>query len=103
MYSTVAEKADLSTEWLNPARANGNIMYPAWAIEEYASSRTTCRCCRASRFPMNIVNSDSMAKMGAQKAALGRKPTNMIWRRPANPAAFDATERYAATGTGDPS
>ena len=27
----------------------------------------------------------------------------MIWSRPANPAAFDATDRNAATGTGEPS
>ena len=50
-----------------------------------------------------MVASDSTAKMGAQKLALGRNATNMIWRSPAKPAALEATERKAATGTGAPS
>src|SRR6266571_8874775 len=72
-------------------------------MEEYASSRTTCRCCRATRFPRVMVNSENTAKMGAQKSARGRNPTNMIWRSPAKPADFEATERNAETGTGEPS
>src|ERR1044071_1532786 len=50
-----------------------------------------------------MVNRANTAKIGAQKSALGRKATNMIWSSPANPAAFEATDRNAATGTGAPS
>src|SRR6266496_2085614 len=106
MYSVAAAKASLFTLPLaraGVARANGNSMYPACAMEEYASSLTTWRCCSATRFPMVIVNSESTAKIGAQKSARGRNATNMIWRSPANPAALDATDRNAATGTGAPS
>src|SRR5439155_26714088 len=103
MYSTEALNASLSTAAEAPASANGSSMYPAWAMLEYASSRTTCRCCSATRFPTNIVNSDTMAKIGAQKVASGRKATNISCRSPANPAAFEATDRQAATGTGAPS
>src|SRR5438034_9973620 len=52
---------------------------------------------------MVIVKKDRVAKIGAQKSALGRNATNMICSKPANPAAFDATDRNAATGTGAPS
>src|SRR5712691_4806477 len=52
---------------------------------------------------MVMVAIDSATKIGAQKSARGRNPTNMIWRRPSNPAAFDATYGNAATGTGAPS
>ena len=103
MYSTEALNASLSTAAEAPASANGSSMYPAWAMLEYASSRTTCRCCSATRFPMNIVNSENIAKIGAQKSATGRNATNISWSSPANPAAFEATERKAATGTGAPS
>src|SRR6266498_3087502 len=61
-------------------------MYPAWATLEYASSRIACT-----------------AKIGAQKSAFGRNATNISWRSPANPAAFDGTDRNAATGIGAPS
>jgi hypothetical protein len=52
---------------------------------------------------MVIVSTDSTANTGAQNSARGRNPVNMSWRRPANPAALEATERKAATGTGEPS
>src|SRR5688572_21363156 len=70
---------------------------------EYASRRTTCRCCSATRLPIDIVRMDRTPNTGVQYCASGWKATNMIWSRPANPAAFDATDRNAATGTGDPS
>jgi len=50
-----------------------------------------------------MVNSENTRKMGAQKWACGRNATYMSCRRPANPAALDATDRNAATGTGEPS
>src|SRR5947207_4953237 len=52
---------------------------------------------------MIIMNKENTAKMGAQKSARGRNATNISWSSPAKPAAFDATDRNAATGTGDPS
>src|ERR671922_1062779 len=70
---------------------------------EYASSRTTCGCCSAIRFPTVIVSTDSTANTGDQNSASGRNPRNISCSNPANPAAFDATDRNAATGTGDPS
>src|SRR6266545_3673068 len=70
---------------------------------EYAKRRTTCRCWRATRLPIVIVATDSTANTGAQNSKRGAKATNMSCRRPANPAAFDATDRKAATGIGDPS
>src|SRR6266487_3373724 len=81
-------------------RSSGEMRHQ---IGEDASIRTTWRCCSARRFPMVMVKSDRTAKIGAQKSARGRNATNMSWRSPAKPAALDATERYAATGTGDPS
>src|SRR5437763_1266496 len=45
----------------------------------------------------------SAANSGDQKSAFGANATNMSWRSPANPAALDATDRNAATGTGAPS
>src|SRR5688572_1211199 len=52
---------------------------------------------------MVIVAADRTKKSGDQKSALGANARNMSWRRPANPAAFDATDRNAATGIGAPS
>src|SRR5215210_3522766 len=46
---------------------------------------------------------DSTAKIGAQKSAFGANAMNISWSRPANPAAFDGTDRNAATGIGAPS
>src|SRR5205085_9205427 len=70
---------------------------------EYASSRTIWRCWIARRFPSVIVAIASAAKIGFQKSAWWMNATNISWIRPAKPAAFDATERNAATGTGEPS
>src|SRR5262245_49963554 len=52
---------------------------------------------------MNIVKTQRIPKIGAQKCASGRNAWNISCSRPTNPAALDATDRYAATGTGDPS
>src|SRR5207342_664787 len=70
---------------------------------EYASSRTTCRCCRATKFPIVIVRIDNTAKIGVQNSYWAGKAANISWRSPAKPAALDAVARNAATGTGDPS
>ena len=78
-------------------------MYPAWAMPEYASSRTTCVCLSATRLPSVIVAIDRTAKIGVQNACWLMKPTYMSCSSPANPAALDATARNAATGTGAPS
>src|ERR671911_2313296 len=70
---------------------------------EYASRRTTWRCCRATKFPIVIVRIDSTAKIGVQNSYWTGKATNISWRSPAKPAALDAVARNAATGTGAPS
>ena len=70
---------------------------------EYASSRTAWVWRSATRLPIVIVSTESVAKIGAQKACSGRNAMNISWRRPAKPAAFDALARNAATGTGAPS
>ena len=72
-------------------------------MPEYASSRTTCRCCSATRFPSVIVTSDSATNIGTQNAYWCTNATNISWSNPAKPAALDATARNAATGTGAPS
>ena len=70
---------------------------------EYASSRTTCRCCSATKLPIVIVAIDRTAKIGVQNSCWFGKATNISCSRPANPAALDAVARNAATGTGAPS
>ncbi|GBC86896.1 hypothetical protein HRbin12_00895 [bacterium HR12] len=70
---------------------------------EYASRRTAWLCWRATKFPTVIVMMDRTAKIGVQNAYAAGKATNISWRRPVNPAAFDAVARNAATGTGEPS
>src|SRR5262245_25157665 len=70
---------------------------------EYASRRTTWRCCRATKLPIVIVRIDSTAKIGVQNSYWFGNATNISCSSPANPAAFDAVARNAATGTGAPS
>ena len=72
-------------------------------MPEYASSRTNWVCCRATRLPRVIVSTDRSANSGAHVLARPGKATNISCSSPAKPAAFDATARNAATGTGDPS
>src|SRR5213594_3497512 len=103
MYVTAAWKAEWLIEGSAETSANGSRMYPVGAIPEYASSRTTCRCWSATRFPRVIVTSDSATNIGTQNAYSWTKATNINWSSPAKPAADDATPRNAATGTGDPS
>ena len=97
----------MNADWFTPASpdtsANGNRMYPACAIPEYASSRTAWRWRSATRFPSVIVSTDSSAKIGAQNSHWPTNATNISCSRPANPAAAEATARNPATGTGEPS
>ena len=78
-------------------------MYPACPIDEYASSLTMFFCCNAMTFPTVIVSAASIANPGAHTDEWLPNATNVICMRPAKPAALDATERNAATGTGEPS
>src|SRR3990172_9412055 len=103
MYVTAAAKADAFTDGSADTSANGSSMYPACAMLEYASSRTICRCCSATKFPITIVRIDSVAKIGVQNSCWAGNATNISWSSPANPAALDAVARKAATGTGAPS
>src|ERR671910_2646167 len=55
------------------------------------------------KFPIVIVRIERTAKIGVQNSYCAGKATNISWRSPAKPAAFDAVARNAATGTGAPS
>ncbi len=61
------------------------------------------RWVRATRLPKLIVRIATAAMKGRQTSASPWNAMNMICSSPTNPAVFDATERKAATGTGDPS
>ena len=50
-----------------------------------------------------MVSAASTARTGAQTSAYGAKPRVSSSASPTKPAAFDTTDRYAATGTGAPS
>src|ERR671930_627942 len=102
MYVTAAANASRLTATSPDTSANGSSMYPACAMLEYASSRTIWLCCSATRLPIVIVRIDSAAKIGVQNDYSLRNATNISWSSPANPAAFDAVARNAATGTGEP-
>ena len=72
-------------------------------MPEYASSRTICVCCSATKLPTVIVAIDRNAKIGTQNSCWPANATNISCSRPANPATLEATARNAATGTGEPS
>jgi hypothetical protein len=78
-------------------------MYPAWATDEYASSLTMLVWASAITLPISIVNAARNPNAGAQASARPAKAMNVTWSSPANPAALEATDRNAATGTGEPS
>src|SRR5258706_15836419 len=60
-------------------------------------------CCSAMTFPTVIVRAAMIANPGAHTDVWLPKAMKQIWSSPAKPAALDATERKAATGTGEPS
>src|SRR4249919_1286951 len=103
MYATHAVNADRLTVGSPDTSANGSRMYPAWAIPEYASNRTTWVCLSATRLPSVMVAIEIAAKIGTQNAYWWMNATNMSCSSPAKPAALEATARKAATGTGAPS
>src|SRR5438552_17362149 len=72
-------------------------------MDEYAGSRTNCVCRSATTLPTTIVAMAMAPTIGPQKCASDGNPMYRMRRRPTNPAAFEATERYAASGVGDPS
>ena len=62
-------------------------------------------CCwrKATRFPTVIVSTASTAKIGRHVSATAGNAPNIRTRRPTKPPIFDAVERNAATGEGEPS
>ena len=84
-------------------------MYPAWAIPEYASSRTNCRCCSATRFPIVIVAIERNAKIGTQNSCWPMNATNISCSSPAKPGGLGRhgqerrdRDRRALVGVGRP-
>src|SRR6266568_9046570 len=61
------------------------------------------RWVRATRLPKVMVRIATAAMNGRQTSDKPAKATYMICSSPTKPAVFDATDRNAATGTGDPS
>src|SRR3954452_4043471 len=86
-----------------PAAANGTSMKPPCAIDEYASMRTMFVWRSAVRLPSTI-DDTAMIQIGAtQASAFTPNPKNTMLSRATKPPAFDATDRNAVTGVGEPS
>ena len=78
-------------------------MYPACAIDEYASIRLMFVCVSAARFPTVIVTTESTANSSRQSGLLDGSPSRKIRSSIANEAALDPTDRKAVIGVGAPS
>ena len=78
-------------------------MYPACAIDEYASIRTMLVCRSAIKLPTVIVSAASAQNSGAHTSWRLRNPTYTSSRMATMPPVFDATDRKAVTGVGAPS
>ena len=78
-------------------------MYPACAIEEYASIRLVLLCVIAAMLPTVIVTAASTQNSSCQSATRLGSPSMKIRSSIANEAAFEPTDRYAVTGVGAPS
>src|ERR1700682_4483115 len=80
--------------------ANATRVYPACAIEEYASSRLTFCCTSAPTFPSVI---DRAAATQISQSRPGALASNMTRSRTANAAALGAVDMKPTTGAGAPS
>src|SRR5262245_32871300 len=60
-------------------------------------------CRSAARLPSVIDTAASTQMIGSHESPDGKKPRRTIVRIATNPPAFDATERKAVTGVGEPS
>ena len=78
-------------------------MKPPCAIDEYASMRTMLVWRSAVRFPSVIDAAASTHRIGCHESWDGRNPNLMIVSSATKPPAFDATDRNAVTGVGEPS
>ena len=87
---------------MNVTAANATRMYPACAIELYASKRFTLVCSSAPRFPANIVSTASTQNAQNQKCVAAGTLAN-IRSSSANAAALGPAENSAVTGVGAPS
>ena len=66
-------------------------MYPACAIDEYASSRLMLDCVSAASVPSVIDSTATAAKIATQSMRTGQKTVIKSRSSSANAAAFDAT------------
>ena len=79
------------------------IMYPACAMDEYASIRLIFVCRNAMRLPPTTETAASTAIRCAQYAASTGNATKRTRRRTAMPAAFEHMASSPVTGAGAPS
>src|SRR5215211_5858534 len=82
--------------------ASGHSMKPACATDDHASRRTACCWRSASTFPTVIVTAATTASNGCHAWENAPKARSSTSSRPTRPAALETTDRYAATGTGEP-
>src|SRR2546429_9693815 len=82
--------------------AKATKIYPACAMELYASSRLTLVCTSAPRFPANIVSAASTQNAQNQKCVAAGTVAK-IRSNNANAAAFGPAENSAVTGEAAPS
>src|ERR1700757_3486111 len=82
--------------------ANATKMYPACAIELYASNRFMLVCTSAPRLPANIVSAASTQNAQNQYCVAAGTVAKMR-SNSANAAAFGPAEKSAVTGVGAPS
>src|SRR5262245_35347087 len=98
---TTASQAELPGT--SPATAIGTSMKPVWATAEYASIRIALVWRSAARLPSVIDTAASTQMIGSHESPEGKKPKRTIVRIATKPPAFEATERNAVTGVGEPS
>src|SRR5439155_13992907 len=82
--------------------AKATKIYPACAMELYASKRLTFVCTSAPKLPANIVSAASAQKAQNQKCVAAGTVAK-IRKSSANAAAFGPAENKAVTGVGAPS
>ena len=78
-------------------------MYPAWAIELYASIRLSERCASAIRFPTTIEAIASAATTGCHRPMAAGNASIRTRTSAAKAAALTPVAMKPVTGVGEPS
>src|SRR5437763_14294586 len=82
--------------------ATATRMYPACAMELYASSRLMLGCSSAAKFPRIIVSSAHDHTNGSQRFVIGSNAVIYTRTNMANATAFGPADMNAVTGAGAP-